>query len=150
MKAFQKEGIEGGIFGDIDFNAHREWIERVCREGGMTPYLPLWEEDQKKLVEEFIDAGFVAVVVAAKAEFFGDEVLGRKIDRDFIKYLDKLSKIKAITPCGEAGEFHSLVIDGPLFKKRLEITEYRNVKREGIWFLDITGLDLKDISRSSV
>ena len=150
LKAFQKEGIEGGVFGDIDFNAHREWIERVCREGGMTPYLPLWEEDQKKLVEEFIDAGFVAVVVAAKAEFFGDEVLGLKIDRDFIKYLDKLSKIKAITPCGEAGEFHSLVIDGPLFKKRLEITEYRNVKREGIWFLDITGLDLKDISRSSV
>lgn len=150
LKAFREEGIVGGVFGDIDFNAHREWIDNVCREGGMTPYLPLWEEDQKKLVEEFIDAGFVAVVVAAKSEFFGNEVLGRRIDRDFLKYLEELSKTKVITPCGEAGEFHSLVIDGPLFKKRLEITECRNVKREEIWFLDITGLELKDASRSNV
>ena len=150
LQFFREEGIEGGVFGDIDFNAHREWIERVCREGGMTPYLPLWEEDQKKLVEEFIDAGFVAVVVAAKAELFGDEVLGKRIDRDFLKYLEEISKTKAITPCGEAGEFHSLVIDGPIFKKRLEITECRNTQREGIRFLDISGLEFKNASRSTV
>jgi uncharacterized protein (TIGR00290 family) len=146
LKVFKKEGIEGGVFGDIDFNAHREWIERVCREGGMTPYLPLWEEDQKKLVEEFIDAGFVAMIVAAKAEFFGDEILGQIIDRDFLDRLEKISKTKKITPCGEAGEFHSLVIDGPLFKKRLEITESRHVEREGIHFLDVLNLELKPVA----
>ncbi len=145
LKVFKREGIEGGVFGDIDFNAHREWIEKICKEAGMTPHLPLWEEDQNKLVKEFIDAGFVAVVVAAKAEFFGEEVLGQTINRDFLKRLEEMSKTKDITPCGEAGEYHTLVIDGPLFKKRLEITESRKVTRGAHHFLDILGTELIDI-----
>lgn len=143
LKVFKKEGIEGGVFGDIDFNPHREWIERVCAEAGMTPHLPLWGEDQKKLMEEFIEAGFEAVVIAVKSELFGEEVLGQKIDRDFIKQLDEISKTKDITPCGEAGEYHTLVTDGPLFKKRLEITESRRVTRDEHHFLDIIGTELE-------
>ncbi|MCK4863628.1 MAG: diphthine--ammonia ligase [Dehalococcoidales bacterium] len=150
LKTFRQEGIDGGVFGDIDFEPHRDWIERVCAEADITPHLPLWGEDQKKLMEEFIDAGFIAVVIAAKAELFGEEVLGQKIDRDFIKQLDELSKTRDITPCGEAGEYHTLVIDGPLFKKRLEITQSRKVEREGIRFLDILSLELKSITRSTV
>jgi diphthine-ammonia ligase len=138
LQAFRREGIEGGVFGDIDFNAHREWIETVCRETGITPYLPLWLEDQQKLVEEFIAAGFIAVVVAAKAELFGKEILGKKIDRDFLASLGK-----DITPCGEAGEYHTLVIDGPVFKKRLEIRASRKVTRDGHHFLEILGTELK-------
>jgi uncharacterized protein (TIGR00290 family) len=143
LRAFKQEGIEGGVFGDIDFNAHREWIERVCREAGITPFLPLWLENQHKLLREFIDAGFEAIVVAAKAELFGDEVLGRKIDTDFLKHLDELSKTKKITPCGEAGEYHTLVVDGPIFQKRLEILKTRKVLREGTRFLEILSANLK-------
>ena len=142
LKVFSREGIGAGVFGDIDFNAHREWIERVCKEAGMTPHLPLWGEDQKKLMEEFIDAGFTAVVIAVKAELLGEEVLGQKIDRGFISRLEKMDK--DITPCGEAGEYHTLVIDGPLFKKRLEITEGRKVTRGAHHFLDILGTELLD------
>lgn len=143
LRAFKQEGIEGGVFGDIDFNAHREWIERVCRESDITPLLPLWLESQDKLVKEFIDAGFEAIVVAAKAELFGEEVLGQKVDRNFIKHLEELSKTSPITPCGEAGEYHTLVIDGPIFKKRLEILETRKALREGRHFLEILSTDLK-------
>ena len=149
LKVFKNDGIEGGVFGDIDFNAHREWIENVCNKTGMTPYLPLWEEDQGKLMKEFIDAGFVAVVVAAKTEFFGEDVLGKTIDRDFISGLEKMSKTKAITPCGEAGEYHTLVIDGPIFKKRLEITESRHVEREGRHFLDVLSVEFRPANRST-
>jgi diphthine-ammonia ligase len=138
LQAFRQEGIEGGVFGDIDFNAHREWIDGVCRETGMTPYLPLWLEDQNVLMNEFIDAGFIAIVVAAKEEFFGPEILGKKIDKAFLKSLGK-----DITPCGEAGEYHSLVIDGPIFKKRLEITDSVKVARDGRHFLEILGTELK-------
>jgi uncharacterized protein (TIGR00290 family) len=138
LQAFRQEGIEGGVFGDIDFNAHREWIEGVCRETGITPYLPLWLEDQHKLMEEFINAGFTAIVVAAKTELFGEEVLGRKIDRAFLKSLGK-----DITPCGEAGEYHTLVIDGPIFNKRLEITASQKVTRGDHHFLEILGTELK-------
>jgi uncharacterized protein (TIGR00290 family) len=141
---FKAEGIEGGIFGDIDFNPHREWIEKVCLESGITPFLPLWGESQKALMEEFIDSGFEAVIVAARTEFFGEDVLGRRIDRDFLLDLEEMAKIREITPCGEAGEYHSLVIDGPLFKKRLEITESEKVIRKDIRFLEITGTALRD------
>jgi diphthine-ammonia ligase len=132
---FKREGIEGGVFGDIDFSPHREWIERVCQKAEITPHLPLWNEDQKKLMEEFIDAGFTAVVVAVKADLFGKEVLGRIVDRKFLTYL--AGRDKGITPCGEAGEYHTLVIDGPFFKKRLEITKSEKVTRGDHHFLEI-------------
>jgi diphthine-ammonia ligase len=138
LQAFKQEGIEGGVFGDIDFNAHREWIEGVCRETGITPHLPLWLEDQTVLMEEFIDAGFIAVVVAVKAGLLGEDTLGKRIDRGFLASLGK-----DITPCGEAGEYHTLVIDGPIFKKRLEITASRKVTRGGHHFLEILGTELK-------
>jgi diphthine-ammonia ligase len=142
LKFFKSEGIDGGVFGDIDFNAHREWIERVCAGAGMTPRLPLWLEDQTGLFEEFVDAGYTAIVVAVKADILGEEFLGRKLDRGFLADLAGLGR--GITPCGEAGEFHTLVIDGPLFSKRLEITESRKETRDDHHFLEIQGLELKE------
>ena len=143
LRSFKQEGIEGGVFGDIDFNAHRAWIERVCQQADITPFLPLWLESQDKLLREFIDAGFSAIVVAAKADLFGEEVLGRKIDRDFIKHLEELGKTMKITPCGESGEYHTLVVDGPLFERRVEILETNKVLKEGRWFLKILKSELR-------
>jgi diphthine-ammonia ligase len=144
LSALKEEGITGGVFGDIDFEPHREWVTRVCRQAGMTAYLPLWEEDQTRLMEEFIGAGFVSVVVAARGDFFGPEVPGRKLDGAFLAYLKELGKTKNITPCGEAGEYHTLVVDGPIFRKRLEITKSKHIEKDGIHFLEIEGTRLKN------
>ena len=141
LKDFKRDGIEGGVFGDIDFEPHREWIEKVGAEAGVTPRLPLWQEDQAKLMEEFLDAGFTAVVVAVRADLLGKEALGRIVDKQFLAYIAGLNK--GITPCGEAGEFHTLVIDGPLFQKRLEITESEKVSRGDHHFLEILNLVFK-------
>ena len=144
LRGFKAEGINGGVFGDIDFNAHREWIDRVCQEVEIIPHFPLWEENQDKIMRNFIDLGFETVVVATKADLLGEEWLERKVDLDFIKDLEKLGETKKITPCGEAGEYHTLVIDGPLFKQGLKITEARKILRDGHWFLEIPKSGLRD------
>jgi uncharacterized protein (TIGR00290 family) len=135
IESFKRQGIEVGVFGDIDFNEHREWIERVCNAAAITPRLPLWLENQTKLMEEFIAAGFKSVVVAVKTDLLGKEFLGRIVDRQFLTDIAALNK--GITPCGEAGEFHTLTIDGPLFKKRLEISKSEIVTRKEHHFLEI-------------
>ncbi len=140
----KQQGITGGVFGDIDFNAHREWIERVCRETGITPYLPLWEERHDILMKEFIGLGFKAVVVVDKADIFDEEMVGRAIDHKFVKHLEELGKTKNITLCGEAGEYHSFVIDGPIFKQRVEILESRRTSENGYRFLEILKVRLKN------
>ncbi len=141
--SLKKKGITGGVFGDIDFNEHREWIDRVCREVDITPNLPLWLQDQSQIMSDFIGLGFKAIVVSARADIFGEEILGQKIDHDFVRRLAEMSKTKEITPCGEAGEYHTLVIDGPLFQQRVEVLETKKVMRNGRYFLKILSADLK-------
>ncbi len=143
LREFKKEGITGGVFGDIDFNEHRQWIDRVCQEAAITPHLPLWEQNQTAIMSDFIALGFEAMVVATRADILGEEWLGRKVDLDFVKDLAELGKTRPITPCGEAGEYHTLVTDGPLFKQRLEILETNRVLRDGHWFLNILKSELR-------
>jgi diphthine-ammonia ligase len=144
LRGFKREGIEGGVFGDIDFYPHREWNEKVCRQAGIKPCLPLWKEDQAALMREFIDAGFESVIITVKGEFFGEEMLGKKVDKNLLTYLEELSRTGDITPAGEAGEYHTLVVDGPIFQKRLEILESETVEREGYLYLQVHKTILKD------
>ena len=134
--------VSKGVFGDIDFEPHREWIEKVCVKAGITPILPLWGRNQNKIMTDFIKLGFEAKVIATRADLLGKEWLGRVVDKDFLKDIVKLKK--EITPCGEAGEFHTLVVDGPIFKKRLEIHNAVPEKRGEHWFWDIKKLELAE------
>ena len=143
LHAFKAEGINGGVFGDIDLEEHREWVERICQQVDIIPHLPLWGLSQEKIMRDFIGLGFEAIVVATKADLLGEEWLGRRIDLDFLGLLDELRKTKEITPCGEAGEYHTFVIDGPLFKQRVEIREAKKVLREERWFLEILNSELR-------
>ena len=143
LLALKQEGVRGGVFGDIDLEEHRQWIERVCGEVDITPHLPLWGQAQEEILTSFIDLGFEAITVVAKADLFGEEWLGRKVDLDFIKHLDELRQTKDITLCGESGEYHTFVTDGPLLNQRIEILETNKVLREGYWFLEILKYDLR-------
>ena len=144
LRSLKQNGVDGGVFGDIDIEEHREWVERVCAEADVEPYQPLWGQAQRTLLQDFVSSGFEAVVVAARADLFGEEWLGHKVDPDFLAYLMELEQESGVQPCGEAGEYHTFVIDGPLFKQRIEILEANRVQREGHWFLEISECALRD------
>lgn len=140
LRQLKQEGITHGVFGDMDFEPHREWVERVCGAAGIIPVLPLWQGAQEQIALDFIKAGFVSVITTVRADLLGEEWLGRTFDEGFLREIEELNR--GITPCGEAGEFHTLVIDGPLFKKRLEIRFAEKVRRQDHLFLDIRSMEL--------
>lgn len=132
VRSLLPEGIKGMVFGDIYLDEHREWVERVCGELGIEAVEPLWGKSPESILTDFIDAGFEAIIVSAQARLIDEEWMGKRVDRDFMDYL----KAKDIDLCGENGEYHTLVVNGPLFKRRIEITESRTIKRDSYWFLD--------------
>jgi uncharacterized protein (TIGR00290 family) len=133
---FKEEGIKIGIFGDIDLQEHRDWIERICKDVGIKPILPLWKEEREKLLKEFIKAGFRAIVVATNAQFLGKEWLGRQINKEFI---EDLRVMKNIDLCGEKGEYHTFVYDGPIFKKSVKFIAGKKILKDKHWFLELKG-----------
>lgn len=131
---FRKEGIQIGVFGDIDLQEHRDWIERVCKDIGIEPILPLWKEERERLLEEFIHAGFKAVVCATHSDFLGENWLGRRIDK---KLIEDLGAMENVDLCGEKGEYHTFVYDGPIFKKPVEFTVGKKMLKDKHWFLEL-------------
>ena len=144
LKKLKSQGVNYGIFGDIDFEPHLEWITRVCSCAGVMPVLPLWQQHQEDIANSFIDLGYKAIVVATQADLMGEEWLGKKYDKLFLKQLASFND--EISPCGEAGEFHTLVVDGPLFKKRLEVKIGEREKRNNNWYLKINRCELVEKS----
>lgn len=108
-------GHEIAIFGDIDLQAHREWEERICQRAGMSALLPLWHGDRLQLARQSISLGFKAIVVCVDSRHLGDEFCGRQFDDSFIADLPA-----DVDACGENGEFHTFVYDGPLFAHAVE------------------------------
>ncbi|MBC8111550.1 MAG: diphthine--ammonia ligase [Verrucomicrobia bacterium] len=127
MENLKKEGINYAAFGDIfleDLKTYRQsQLEKVPMQG----VFPLWGEKSEKLIDEFIDSGFKAVIVCVNEKYLDKSFAGRLLDRDFIKDLPK-----NVDVCGENGEYHSFVFDAPIFDKPIDFefgeTVYRNYK----------------------
>ncbi len=114
----KNHGVEGGVFGDIYLEPHREWIERVCAESGIAPVFPLWGEPTLLLIEELLALNYQAITVAINHTMIDKSWLGRTIDRPFV---DELSALPGIDVCAENGEYHTFVANGPLFSKAVKI-----------------------------
>jgi len=97
--------------------------------------MPIWMMDSEEVIGELLASGFEAAIVAVRSDLLGDEWLGRRIDGSFVPELKALDP--SIDPCGENGEFHTLVLDGPIFEDRLRIEEAEAVSRGMLRFLDI-------------
>lgn len=123
--------IEGMVYGDIDIQKHRVWEEKVSAAAGLEAYLPLWQGDRKVLVESMIDAGIKAIIVSCN-HTLGLDFLGEEITHDLIPKLEA----KGVDVCGENGEFHTLVVDCPLFNQSIQIEKGEKVKTDNYCFIE--------------
>jgi diphthine-ammonia ligase len=127
----QQHNTEAMVFGDIDLQPHRDWEEMVCAEAGLEAMLPLWQQGRRQLVDQMIQSGIDAMIVSCNTQM-GERYLGKTITHELADELEKAG----IDACGENGEFHTVVINCPLFSNPVQLPPYGKVQHENYWFLD--------------
>jgi diphthine-ammonia ligase len=125
-------GVEGMVFGDIYLQEHKDWVERVCGDLGIKAVETLWGKNTEEVLSGFIEKGFEAIIVSAQSKLIDENWIGHLVDKNLMAYL----KDKNIDLCGENGEYHTLVINGPIFKMPIRLIEIRTIARDSYWFLD--------------
>ncbi len=128
--------VAGALFSEYQY----ERVKKLASSLGLEAFAPLWHRNQAEVLEEIIDSGFEVIVTKVASAGLGEKWLGRKIGKKELNELIELNKKLGVHVCGEGGEFESLVIDGPIFKKRIELIE-----TEKRMTSDITGvLEIKE------
>lgn len=153
LEGIKSEGITHSIFGDIFLQDLRDYRENQLAKQDLKGVFPIWKNDTTQQIHDFIDAGYKTIVTACNENKLGEDFVGRVIDKQFIADLPE-----GVDPCGENGEFHTFVFDGPIFKEPIlfEVGEkvrkvykvnhdqeddddtYKHPKGEAaIWFCDL-------------
>lgn len=147
VKALKDTGCSKAIFGDIFLEDLKVYREKKLKEAGIDCVFPLWKIDTAELVKEFISLGFKAIVVCVNEQYLDKRFCGRLIDASFVNDLPS-----NIDVCGENGEFHSFVFDGPIFKQPVQFKKGEIIYKQyeapklddanmqnkyGFWFCDL-------------
>lgn len=120
------------IFGDIDLQPHRDWEEKVCRYAGLEAVLPLWKKNRKDLVLQMLENGIKTIIVSCNNKM-GSRFLGKELSPELITELEALG----IDPCGEEGEFHTLVTHCPLFQNPIQVTTGDSMQQGDYWYTQL-------------
>lgn len=129
----KKMGATTVIYGDIDIELHRKWDADRAINVGLDYELPLWQADREKVVHEFIDSGFKAVIKKVNLESMNEDFLGKTLDKSLMEDIKKTGS----DVCGENGEYHTFVVDGPLFKVPIELEVLGKTISNGYGILDV-------------
>ena len=121
------------VFGDIDIELHKKWDVDRCNNARIKAKLPLWQQNREDLVYEFIDSGFKTVIKNVKLECMGEDFLGKILTREVVKDIKETGS----DACGENGEYHTFVYDGPIFKYPIKFQHLNIIKNETHGFLDV-------------
>ncbi len=133
LARLKDEGVSAAVFGDIDLEPHRAWEEKVCGAEGLTCCLPLWKEERRALLDQFLFLGYRAILVAVKADRLDPALLGRELDAAVIAEIEA----SGCDACGEEGEYHTAVVDGPRFRAPIRVRPGARELHSGYWFLDL-------------
>lgn len=112
LKAQKENGAEVCVFGDIDLEEHLQWGTARCQAAGIEAFFPLWQEERKVLVDEFIENGFTANISVVDTDRLSEKHLGLKLTPETVSSIIA----EGADACGENGEYHSFVSNGPLFR----------------------------------
>ncbi|KMJ55755.1 ATPase [Bacillus sp. LL01] len=134
LEKAKNEGAEVLVTGDLDMPAHGCWHEKVTKNAGLKLGMPLWEMNHREAVEEFINLGFVTIIVTVNLSLgMQEDDLGRTLTHEYVKELEA----RGIDPCGEGGEFHTTVIDGPIFKHPIPVRKCEIIQHGEYAFLPL-------------
>jgi uncharacterized protein (TIGR00290 family) len=138
----QNSGVEAIVFGSLYSKEDRKWNEQVAYTSGIEPLFPVWtsQDNSSKLLHDFISLGFHSVVCRASSKYFDQSYAGKYLDWSFY---DEIHQTDSCV-MGEFGEYHTFVLDGPIFQKKLDITKSDVVLNSGLWSLDIQSCQLVD------
>ena len=129
---YRAEGIDTVIFGDLFLEDIRAYREQFLARNNMHGLFPVWKRDTAAFIREFLDLGFKAVVTCVDSKVLDQSFAGRLIDESFLSSLPD-----HVDPCGENGEFHTFVFDGPGFSAPVKFSFGETVLRESFWFCDL-------------
>jgi len=141
---YRQDGVRMAVFGDIFLQDLRTYREEQLNKVGSKAVFPLWNIDTTELAREFIDLGFKSIIVAVDADKLGESFAGRMFDHQLLNDLPE-----NVDPCGENGEFHSFVFDGPGFSnpvpfqtgekvlKKYPLDSNDEQSYKGFWFVDL-------------
>ncbi|AJS59757.1 Dph6-related ATP pyrophosphatase [Paenibacillus sp. IHBB 10380] len=134
LEKAKNQGVEVLVTGDLDVPVHGCWHDKVTKNAGLKLGMPLWEMNHREVVEEFINLGFVTIIVTVNLSLgMREDDLGRTLTHEYVKELEA----RGIDPCGEGGEFHTTVIDGPIFKTPIPVRKCEILKDGNYAFLPL-------------
>ncbi len=132
LKEAKKLGATTIVYGDIDVEHHKQWGIDRAQNSGLNYDFPLWQENREKLVNEFIESGFKAVIKKVNLNYMDKHFLGEILDKNIVQEI----KVTGCDVCGENGEYHTFVVDGPIFKDKIDV-DIEKIKNQDSFRFDL-------------
>jgi uncharacterized protein (TIGR00290 family) len=137
LRYYLEQGVRRVAFGDIFLEDLRAYREKNLARIGMTALFPIWKRDTRELIRSFHASKFRAIAVCVDSKILAPAFAGRELDESFFRDLPPHAD-----PCGENGEFHTFVFDGPIFQSPIHVRTGEVVNRDGFIFCDLLSQDL--------
>lgn len=132
----EKYGIDTIVTGDIaEVNGNSNWITERCKSCGVDVFLPLWHLDRKQILQKMINLKFNIVFSCVKEPWFTKDWLGRELNEEAVDELEIIHKDTGLDICGENGEYHTLVVNGPGYTTSIEIGNWSILDDNGVYLL---------------
>ena len=130
--AYRDQAIDSIVFGDLFLEDIKTYRDQFLAKHNLQGIYPVWQRNTTEFIKEFIELGFKAIVTCVNGKVLEKSFAGKMIDENFL-----LSLPPSVDPCGENGEFHTFVYDGPSFAQPVKFSVGETVSRDGFWFGDL-------------